>query len=179
MQRACVRVCVLSTFSNISSETTGPIETKFHLKPLWDEGTKVSSNGPCHMTQMAAMPIYGKNLKKSSSLEPKVRWPWNLVCIVGCSSFTCTKFVQMMTLGWPWPILRQGWIWSLMLLYGEKVKQWSFSETIVVYDVKVGRCSLLNDYINLYEYQRARSFIVLGPRSLRFNILFIFFFRNR
>ena len=28
--------------------------------------------GPGHMTKMAAMPIYGKNLKKSSSLEPEV-----------------------------------------------------------------------------------------------------------
>ena len=27
-------------------------------------------NGPGHMTKMAAMPIYGKNLEKSS-LEPK------------------------------------------------------------------------------------------------------------
>ena len=26
-----------------------------------------------------------------------------------------------MILGWPWPILRQGQIWSLMLLYGEKL----------------------------------------------------------
>ena len=26
---------------------------------------KVCSNGPGHMTKMAAMPIYGKNLKKS------------------------------------------------------------------------------------------------------------------
>ena len=29
-------------------------------------GMKVYSNGPGHMTKMAAMPIYGKNLKKSS-----------------------------------------------------------------------------------------------------------------
>ena len=36
-------------------------------------GMKVSSNGLGHMTRMAAMPIYGKNLKKSSSLEPKGR----------------------------------------------------------------------------------------------------------
>ena len=49
-----------------------------------------------------------------------------------------------------------------------------FSETIVVYDVKVGRCSWLNDYMNLYEYQRSRSFIGLGPRSLRFNIKIFF-----
>ena len=52
------------------------------------------------------------------------RWPWNLVCSIGCSS--STKFVQMMTLGWPWPILQQGQIWSLMHLYGKKVKQWIF-----------------------------------------------------
>ena len=67
----CVCVCVLSTFSNISSETTGRIEAKFHVGPSWDGGTKVCSNGTGHMIKLAAMPIYGKNLKKSSSPEPK------------------------------------------------------------------------------------------------------------
>ena len=113
---------------NISSETSGPIKVKFHMELLWDGGTKVCSNGPGHMTKMAAMPIYGKNLKKSSSPEPKGRWPWNLVCIIGCSN--TTKFAQMMTLGWPWPILRQGQIWSVMLLYGIKVKQWIFQKLL-------------------------------------------------
>ena len=41
------------------------------MEPLLDGGMKVCSNGPGHMTKMAAMPIYGKNLKKSSSLESK------------------------------------------------------------------------------------------------------------
>ena len=50
-----------------------------------------------------------------------------------------------------------------MLLYGEKVKQWIFSETVVVYDIKIGRCSQLNEYMKLYEYQRSRSIIDLGP----------------
>ena len=50
-----------------------------------------------------------------------------------------------------------------MLLYGKTVKQWIFSETVVVYDIKVGRCSQLNEYMKLYEYQRSRSFIDLGP----------------
>ena len=31
--------------------------------------------------------------------------------------------------------------------YGEKVKTMDFSETIVVYDIKVGRCSQLNEYM--------------------------------
>ena len=54
---------MLSTYSNIS-ETTGPIEAKFHMEPPWDGGTKACSNGPGHMNKIAAMPIYGKNLKK-------------------------------------------------------------------------------------------------------------------
>lgn len=63
-----------STFSNIfSSETTGLIEAKFHVEPPWDGGTKVCSNDPSHMTKTAAMPIYGKKLKKYSSAEPN--WP--------------------------------------------------------------------------------------------------------
>ena len=63
-----------STFSNFFSlETAGPIEAKFHVECLWDGGRKEYSNGPGHMTSMATMPIYGKNLKKSSSLEPKGR----------------------------------------------------------------------------------------------------------
>ena len=47
-----------------------------------------------------------------------------------------------------------------------KGKIMDFSETVVVYDIKVGRFSQLNEYITLYEYQRSRSFIDLGPRSL-------------
>ena len=52
-----------SIFSNFFSlETTRPIEAKFYVELLWDAGTKVCSNGPGHMTKMAAMPIYGKSL---------------------------------------------------------------------------------------------------------------------
>ena len=72
------------------------------------------------MTNMAAMPIYGKNLKKSSSPEPIDWWPWNLVCDIVYAR--PTKVVQIMTLGWPWPILCQGQIWSHRLLYGKKWK---------------------------------------------------------
>ena len=64
-------VCCLSTFSNITSETTGPIEAKFHMEPPWDGGMKVCSNDQGQRTKMADMPIYGKNLKKYFSPEPK------------------------------------------------------------------------------------------------------------
>ena len=118
-----------STFSNFFSwETAWPIEAKFHMEPQWHGGTKVCSNGIGHMTKIAAMPIYGKNMKNSSSLEPKGRWPWKFVCSIGHSS--TTKFVQMMTLGWHWSILRQGQFWSPMLLYGKNLKQWMFQKLL-------------------------------------------------
>ena len=54
-----------STFANFFSlETAKLIEAKFHMEPPWDGGTKVCSNGPGHMTNMDAMLISGKNLKK-------------------------------------------------------------------------------------------------------------------
>ena len=60
-----------STFSkDFSSETTGPISIKFHMQPLDSGGKKVYTFRPGHMTKIAAMPIYVKNLKKSSSPDP-------------------------------------------------------------------------------------------------------------
>ena len=63
-----------STFSNFFSlETPRLIEAKLHVEPPWDGGMKVSTNGLCHMSKMAAMPIYGKKLlicnQKASDLE--------------------------------------------------------------------------------------------------------------
>ena len=49
----------LNTFS---SETALPIKAKFYVEPPWEGGTKLCIDGPGHMTKMAAMPIYGKNL---------------------------------------------------------------------------------------------------------------------
>ena len=67
------------------------------------------------MTKMATMPIYGKNLavrnQKAYDLET-----WY-------AASGTTKFVQMMTLGWPWVLYAFVW---------EKGKTTDFSETIVV-----------------------------------------------
>ena len=52
-----------------------------------------------HMTNMATMPIYGKNLKKSTSLEAIDWWPWNLVCsIVYASTTKVTNYDPGLTL---------------------------------------------------------------------------------
>ena len=54
-----------STFSNFfSSKSTRPIEAIFHVEPSWDGRMKVSTNGLCHMSKMAAMPIYAKKTCK-------------------------------------------------------------------------------------------------------------------
>ena len=34
------------------------------MESPWDRGTKDCSNGPGHMTKLAAMPIYGKKINK-------------------------------------------------------------------------------------------------------------------
>ena len=71
---------------------------------------------------------------------------------------------------------------SNLILYAfiwENGKIMDISETIVVYDIKVGRFSLLCEYMNHYEYQRSRLFVELRPRSLRFNIFDLVLPRNR
>ena len=53
-----------STFSNFFFlETASPIEVIFHVEPSCDGETKIYSNGLGHMTKVAAIPIYGENLK--------------------------------------------------------------------------------------------------------------------
>ena len=51
--------------NDFSSETIGPVVTKFHMYPPWVGGSTRCSNGPGHMTKMAVMPIYGKKRQKS------------------------------------------------------------------------------------------------------------------
>ena len=127
---------------------------------------KIYTNELGHMTIMAAMPIYGKNLNKSSSPEPIDRWPWNFVCSIVYAS--TTKVVQIITLGWPWPILRQGQIWWHRLLHGKKWKLFIFFETFAALGLKVAWSIHFNELMKLSEYQWSRSFFDLGQRSLRF-----------
>ena len=50
----------------------------------------------------------------------------------------------------------------------EKGKTMDFSETVVVFAIKDGRCSQLKVYMNLYEFQRSKSFTDVRRRSLSF-----------
>ena len=79
-------VCPLSVAVHIGQRSSSPIKAKFYSEPLWVGGTKVCSRHLGHMTKLAASPIYGKTLQKSSSPEPVGRFSRNLACSIGDSS---------------------------------------------------------------------------------------------
>ena len=106
-------------------------------------------------------PYMVKTLKKTSSLEPKGRWPSKLVCSIGFSS--TTKFDQKMSLGWLTCFMPRSNLFPYAFVWEKGKTMDFFSETVVVYYIKVGRCSQLNEYMKLSEYQRSRSFIDLNP----------------
>ena len=129
----CVCSVYVNIFSIFSSETTGPIEVKFHVEPPWDGGTKVCSIGPAHMTKMVVMPIYDKNLKKSSSTKRPMTFNLGMqhrvleyyqVCSNDDPGLTLTYFTARSKL------VPYAFEW-------EKGKTMDFSETIVVYDLKL------------------------------------------
>ena len=64
-----------TAISNISSEATGPIVTKSNEELSGADEIKAWSNGPDHLTNMAAMLVYSINLQKYYSLEPIDLWP--------------------------------------------------------------------------------------------------------
>ena len=101
----------------------------------WDGGTKVCSTDPGHMTKMAAMPMYGKNLflrnQKADDLES-----WYAVSGARVLPI-CSNDYPGLTLTYLTGIsnfVPYAFVW-------EKSKTMDVSKTIVVYDIKVDRCS--------------------------------------
>ena len=88
------------------------------MQLLWDRGTKVCSIGPGLMAKIAAMPIYSKNLK-------------NLLLWNQKADDVETWYAASGGRVLPVPY---AFVW-------QTCKTQDFSETIVVYDIKVGRCS--------------------------------------
>ena len=60
-RRRCRRSLCSKTFF---SETVLPIKAKFYVEPPWVGGTIFCLRHLGHISKMAAMPIYGKNLSK-------------------------------------------------------------------------------------------------------------------
>ena len=105
------------------------------MELLWDGETKVCSNSPGHMTKMAAMPIYGKNLKEiflsgtkrlmtlKLSMHHRVL-EYYQVCSNDDPGLTLIYFTARSNL------VSYAFVW-------EKGKTMNFSETVVVYDLKL------------------------------------------
>ena len=132
-------------------------------------------NGPGHMSKMAAMPIYGyifSGTERSMTLKLGMQHR-ELECYQVCSNDDPGLTLTYFTVGSN--LVPYAFVWEK----GTAMDFFFPENTVVVYDIKVGRRSQLNEYMNLYEYQWARSFIDLGPRSLRFNIVKLLFLRNR
>ena len=127
-----------STFSNYCFLTTaGPIEAKFHVEPPWDWGTKVCSNGPGHMTNMAVMPIMVKTLKNLLLRKHKVTLKLGM-------QYWVLEYYQICSNDDPGLTFTYFRVRSNLVSYAfewEKGKTMDFSETVVVHDVKAGRCS--------------------------------------
>ena len=100
------------------------------METLWVGGTKVLSNGHGHMTKVAAMPIYGKNLKILLLRNQKANYHETWYAALGTqvlpNSFklTMTYFMARSNL------VPYAFVW-------EKGKTIDFSETIVVFDLKL------------------------------------------
>ena len=95
---------VRSPFSNnFFSETAGPISIRFHVHLPNNGGTKVCSTGLGHITKMAAMPKYGKNLKKilfsrtTGPIALKLGMDYQ-VCINDDTALTLTSFTARSSL---------------------------------------------------------------------------------
>ena len=107
------------------------------MESPWNWGTKVCSKGPGHMTKMAALPIYGKNIKnlllrnqKADELGMQHRvLEYCQVCSNDDPGLSLSYFTTR----------------SNLLFYGitpyafswENGKAMNFSETIVAYDLKL------------------------------------------
>ena len=101
-----------------------------------------------HITSMAAMLIYGKHRKNRLLRNQKAYDIDTWYVALGA------RVLPRLFKWWPWV--------DTDLFYGNvRFGPYAFD----------GRCSQLNEYMNLYEYQSSRTFINLGHRSLRFNML--------
>ena len=121
------------TFLNVFSlEIASLIETWFHVEHPWDGRKNVYSNGPFHMTNMATVPMCGKNHKNLQKADDLESW----------YAASGTQVLPNYSEDDPWLTLTYFTAMSNLVPYSfvrEKGKTMDFSETIVVYDIKVGR----------------------------------------
>ena len=150
------------------SKTVELFETKYHVNDFGSTEIIIYTNGLGHMTKTAVTPIYGKKTFKTLLIQNQ-RADFNELVMQhqGCGPIIIYSNYD--------PSL-----FDLEIYYGKvkfghegicmKKKELFFLKTIAAYDIKVGRCIELNDFVKLHEYHRARSLFDFRQRSLRFQI---------
>ena len=108
------------------------------------------------MAKMAAIPIYGKSMNNLLFWNQKADESENLYAASGARVLpSCLNDEPGLTLTYCTArsnLVPCAFVW-------EKIKTMDFSETIVDYDIKVGRCSQLYEYMKLYKYQRSNLLV--------------------
>ena len=104
--------------NDFSSEASEPALLKSLGRRMKD-----CKNGHGPLIKMATMPIYGKNLKKSSSPEPKKPWAQIFAQIIG--DRRSTKIAKMMVLCWRLTflpprsnLLPNAFVWAIYIYIG-------------------------------------------------------------
>ena len=143
---------VRSQFQTSSSrKLLGQSKLNFMRRLLGKGRKKDYINGPGHMTKMAAMPIYGKNLKYLllQNLKSYDHETWHVVSWTqALQSFFFINDVPELTLTY-FTAKSNLVIWAFPW---EKVKTVDFSETIAARDLKVGRSRHLIEFMKVCEY---------------------------
>ena len=122
---------IVHTLSTSSPQKpTSPVKIKFHMEPPWYGGTKVCSNGQGHITKMAALPIYGKNLKKIFFFSGTKR-PMTLKVVMQHQTLeyyqVCSNDDPQLTLTY---FTARSNLVSCAFVWGKKVKQWIFQKLL-------------------------------------------------
>ena len=122
------------------------------------------------MTKVAAMPMYDKNLWKSST--PEQRMPWGLTFAKIIADGKSTKIANMMVVHWRLTFLRRGQVCFPMHLYGHHTfvweKYWEFQTTSPLTLKPMGQCcsNLMWSLLRLGERKIAKMVALHWPRWL-------------
>ena len=165
-----LRFNILNCFSSI---TTRPIEDKFHVDPPWDGGTILillgmgerylfkwsrshDQDGHHALIWMGPLQIFFSGTLKPMTLKLGMQH-WVLEYYQACANGAP---------GWTLTYLTTSQIWSPMLLYGKKLKQW------------IGRWSQLKWVHEALWVPRVKVIHWPWSKLLRFNIFKLLFLNN-
>ena len=123
------------------------------MELLWDRGMKVCSNGPGHMTKIATMPIYGKNLKHL------LLWNQKADDIETWYASSGARVLPSLLRWWPWADLDLKNVYKIRLHrdFFETWSKWPKWKEVSV-DIKilssVGCLPLTCSYIHLLNHEK-------------------------